>query len=94
LGNVHGVYYEAAVEVAKELDALLIDLTQLSMDHFSEKGQEYVTEKYFMNFGPGLYEAYPEGSNDNTHFQPEGAKAVADLVFKALIALKTVPELR
>lgn len=89
LGNVHGLYYEAAVEVAKELDALLIDLTQLSMDYFTEKGQEYVTERYFMNFGPGRYEAYPEGSKDNTHFQPEGAKAVAGLVYKAMVELKS-----
>ena len=88
LGNVHGEYYTAAVEVAQELDAYLIDLTRRSMDHFSEKGKDYVTEKYFMNFGPGLYEAYPEGSSDNTHFQPEGARAVAQLVYEGLIDLK------
>src|SRR5690606_4268110 len=61
LGNVHGDYYTAAVEVANELDAHLIDLTQRSMDHFTDKGEKYVTEKYFMNFGPGKYEAFPEG---------------------------------
>ncbi|MDN3670630.1 rhamnogalacturonan acetylesterase [Echinicola jeungdonensis] len=88
LQNVHGEYYNAAVDVANELEALLIDLTQLSMDHFSAKGKEYVTKNYFMNFGPGIYEAYPEGSNDNTHFQPEGAKAVASLVYKAMVELK------
>ena len=88
LGNVHGDYYTAAVEVAEEMDAFLIDLTQRSMDDFSEKGKDYVTEKYFMNFGPGLYEAYPEGSSDNTHFQPEGARAVAQLVYEGLVDLK------
>mgnify|MGYP002795107347 CR=1 FL=1 len=88
LGNVHGEYYTAAVEVAKELDARLIDLTQRSMDHFTEKGEDYVTKNYFMNFGSGIYEAYPEGSSDNTHFQPKGAKAVAQLVFEGLRELK------
>ncbi|MBD8490587.1 rhamnogalacturonan acetylesterase [Echinicola sp. CAU 1574] len=88
LQNVHGEYYQAAIEVATELDAFLIDLTQLSMDHFNQKGKEYVTDHYFMNFGPGIYEAYPEGSNDNTHFQPEGAKAVAGLVYQAMTQLK------
>ncbi|WP_200977357.1 rhamnogalacturonan acetylesterase [Echinicola sp. 20G] len=88
LQNVHGEYYQAAIEVAEELDALLIDLTQLSMDYFTQKGKEYVTDHYFMNFGPGIYEAYPEGSNDNTHFQPEGAKAVAGLVYQAMTQLK------
>lgn len=84
LGNAHGDYYTAAVEVARELDAHIIDLTQRSMDHFTEKGEKYVTENYFMNFGPGKYEAYPEGSSDNTHFMPEGARAVAQLVFEGM----------
>ncbi|WP_029034406.1 rhamnogalacturonan acetylesterase [Salinimicrobium terrae] len=88
LGNVHGEYYTAAVEVAKELDVHLVDLTQRSMDHFTEKGKDYVTENYFMNFGPGIYEAYPDGSSDNTHFQPEGARAVAQLVYEGLLDLK------
>ena len=88
LENVHGDYYTASVEVAKELDAHLIDLTQRSMDYFTAKGEDYVTKNYFMNFGPGLYEAYPEGSNDNTHFLPEGAKAVAQLVIEGLKDLK------
>ncbi|MFD2033732.1 rhamnogalacturonan acetylesterase [Belliella marina] len=83
LQNCHGEYYQAALEVAKETETYLIDLTMLSIEEFTGKGQEYVTSNYFMNFGPGLYEAYPEGSKDNTHFQPEGAKAVAALVFEA-----------
>ncbi|MEB2786354.1 rhamnogalacturonan acetylesterase [Algoriphagus persicinus] len=82
--NVHGDYHTAAIEVAEELGALMIDLNQLSMDFFSEKGQEYVAETYFMNFEPGLYEAYPEGQKDNTHFQPAGAKAMAELVLEGM----------
>jgi len=84
LTNVHGDYPQAAKEVAKELNVTLIDLNQLSMDAFSAKGQEYVSKNYFMNLPAGVYQAYPEGQKDNTHFQPEGAKAVAGLVFKAL----------
>ena len=37
-----------------------------------------------MNLPAGLYEAYPNGQNDNTHFQTEGAKEVARLVFGEL----------
>lgn len=84
LENVHGAYPNAAKAIAKELDVLLIDLNQLSMDAFSRKGKEYVSENYFMNIPAGKFEAYPEGLSDNTHFQPEGAKAVAALVFEAL----------
>lgn len=84
LSNVHGEYPNAVKEVAKELNVKLIDLTQLSIDNFSAKGQDYVTKNYFMNFDKGIYKAYPEGQKDNTHFQKEGAVAVAQLVFNAM----------
>ena len=41
-----------------------------------------------MNLPKGKYEAYPEGLSDNTHFQPEGAKAVAQIIFEAMKTLK------
>ncbi len=88
LSNVHGDYPQAAKDVAKELNVPLIDLTQLSIDHFTAKGKEYVTQNYFMNLPAGKYEAYPEGQSDNTHFQPEGAEEVARLVFKGMQSLK------
>jgi lysophospholipase L1-like esterase len=84
LSNVHGEYPDAVKQVAKELDVRLIDLTQLSIDFFASKGQEFVASHYFMNFAAGLYEGYPNGGKDNTHFQPEGAVEVARLVFQAM----------
>jgi lysophospholipase L1-like esterase len=84
LANVHGEYPNAVKEVAKELNVKLIDLTQLSIDNFTAKGQDYVTKNYFMNFDKGIYKAYPDGQKDNTHFQKEGAVAVAQLVFNAM----------
>ena len=84
LSNVHGEYPAAVKEVAAELNVPLIDLTQRSIDFFSAKGKDYVTEYYFMNLPAGKYEAYPEGQNDNTHFQPEGAREVARLVYEGL----------
>ncbi|MEE1944658.1 rhamnogalacturonan acetylesterase [Pedobacter sp. KR3-3] len=84
LSNVHGEYPNAVKAVAQELNVKLIDLTQLSIDAFTAKGQAYVSSKYFMNFDKGLYPGYPEGQKDNTHFQREGAVAVAQLVFNAM----------
>jgi lysophospholipase L1-like esterase len=84
LNNVHGEYPQAAKDVAKELNVKLIDLNELSMTFFSSKGQDYVTYTYFMNFEAGLYEGYPKGQNDNTHFQTKGAEEVARLVFNAM----------
>lgn len=87
LTNVHGEYPNAVKEVAKELNVKLIDLNQLSIAEFSRKGQAEVTSSYFMNFEKGLYQAYPEGQKDNTHFQKAGAIAVAQLVFNAMQTL-------
>lgn len=87
LENVHGDYPQAAIELAQEMNVHLIDLNKLSMDAFSQAGREYVSAHYFMNLPADVYPAYPEGQTDNTHFQPEGAKVVAALVFEALQAL-------
>ena len=87
LTNAHGEYPQAMKEVAQELQVPLIDLTQRSIDHFTARGKAYVTDRYIMNLPAGKYTAYPEGQSDNTHFQPEGAKAVAQLVFNGLQAL-------
>lgn len=88
LGNIHGEYDRAVKEVAKELNVHLIDLNKKSQEFFTKKGRDYVTENYFMNLPAGKYEAYPEGQDDNTHFQPEGATAVAQLVFDGFKNLK------
>lgn len=88
LSNVHGEYPEAVREVARELNVPLIDLMQLSCDFFTSKGQEYASSHYFMNLPAGVYEAYPDGRKDNTHFQPEGAREVARLVFEGMSRLK------
>mgnify|MGYP000574261353 FL=1 len=88
LNDVHGDYDKAPKDVAEEMKVPLIDLNQLSRDFFTMKGKDYVTEKYFMNLPAGVYEAYPDGQKDNTHFQPEGAKEVARLVFEGLQKIK------
>lgn len=82
LENAHGEYWQAAIDVAKEMNIPSIDLNKLSMEYFTHKGQDYTTSHYFMNIPENTYEAYPKGQKDNTHFQPEGAKAVASIVYQ------------
>jgi len=84
LQNVHGLYDQAAKDVAKELNVPLIDLNKKSMDFFTKKGETFSAENYFMNFPAGKYEAYPEGQKDNTHFQTNGAVEVARMVFEGM----------
>lgn len=91
LQNTHGDYPQAVKDLASDMKVDLIDLNQLSMDLFNAKGQEYVSETYFMNLPEGKFEGYPKGLKDNTHFQPEGAEAVATLVFEAMTKLPAKP---
>lgn len=84
LGSAHGEYPHAVMDVAKELSVPVIDLTTLSADLFSSKGTDFVTRNYFMNLDSGKYVAYPKGQNDNTHFQPAGAKEIARLIYEGL----------
>jgi lysophospholipase L1-like esterase len=88
LKNCHGEYPQAVKDVSAEMNVLLIDLTQLSCDFITKMGQDYATTNYFMNLPAKTYQAYPDGQKDNTHFQPAGAKAVAQLVFNGLKSLK------
>jgi lysophospholipase L1-like esterase len=88
LGNSHGDYPQAMREVAEELSVYLIDLTEISAQHFTKMNREYVTVNYFMNLPAGKFEAYPEGLTDNTHFQPEGAREVSRLVVDCLKTLE------
>jgi len=82
--NSHSDYPQAVKDVAIELKVKLIDLNELSANFFTSKGNDFVTKNYFMNLDSGKYEAYPKGQKDNTHFQPEGAKEVARLVYEEL----------
>ena len=87
LENSHGEYPAAMKEVAQEMDVLLIDLGQFSRDFFTEKGRDFVSQTYFMNLSKGAFPAYPNGLNDNTHFQPKGAEEIARLVYEGMKSL-------
>jgi len=90
IGNSHGEYPQAVKDIAKELNVPLIDLTSLSAAFFSIKGKDFVSRNYFMNLDSAKYEAYPKGQKDNTHFQPEGAKEVARLVYEGMKEINKV----
>lgn len=89
LQNVHGEYAKAPIDVALEMNVPYIDLNKLSIEYFTRKGEDFTTNHYFMNLPENTYEAYPKGQKDNTHFQPEGAKAVASLVYQELKKIVT-----
>ncbi|MDQ0674849.1 pectinesterase [Pseudarthrobacter siccitolerans] len=86
----HGAYPQAVRELAASTGTPLVDLTASSKALWQELGAEG-TKTHFLHTAPGQYPQYPNGVADNTHFQAEGALAVAKLVASELQAKQTIP---
>lgn len=78
-----GDYPAAVREVAKEEGVLLLDIHKRSCDFFNQQGVEK-SKDYYLHLQPGEHHNYPNGIEDNTHFSPLGANAIAILVVEAL----------
>ncbi|MET7736713.1 rhamnogalacturonan acetylesterase [Streptomyces sp. NPDC005402] len=79
----HAAYPAAMRELAAAKGVSLVDLTASSTALWNRVGVEG-TKKYFMILKAGQYPNYPDGSQDNTHFQAFGAIEVTRLVATAL----------
>ncbi|XEC93773.1 SGNH/GDSL hydrolase family protein [Paenibacillus tarimensis] len=76
-------YVQGMKEVAEELSVDLVDLSTLSVAYYDSIGPEG-TLAVFLHTEPGIYQAFPNGSQDNTHFQEYGAIQIARLVSGAI----------
>lgn len=90
ISPTHGAYPAAMRELAVAKGVPLVDLTASSTTLFNRAGVEG-TKKYFMQLKAGQYPNYPDGVEDNTHFQAAGAIEVARLVAIALRNRKVLP---
>ncbi|WP_426228266.1 pectinesterase family protein [Pseudarthrobacter sp. DSP2-3-2b1] len=86
----HGAYPQAVRELAAASGTPLVDLTVSSKELWQQLGPEG-TKSQFLFLAPGEHPQYPEGSEDNTHFQAAGALAVARLVARELQNKEIVP---
>ena len=77
---VHLDYPDAMIALAKELDVPVVDLCALSKAKIEEAGYE-ASKKWFVHVPAGVYPNFPEGKEDNSHLQYEGA-----YVFSGIIA--------
>jgi len=77
--DTHGPYLEAMKQVAEEEQVPLIDLAAKSKRLIEQLGDEE-SKRLFMRISPGEYEHYPNGLQDDTHFQERGAIRIAELV--------------
>lgn len=86
--ETHELYAALVKEVAVQEKADLVDLDELSKTLYQQFGPE-LSKLLFLQLKPGEHPNYPEGRDDNTHFNELGARLVAQLVLKELVTLKT-----
>lgn len=84
--ETHKAYSALTREVAKEQNVLFIDLDEKSRALYHLFGPDN-SKLLFLQLQPGEHPNYPEGKNDNTHFNELGARLIAQLVLKELRAL-------
>lgn len=79
-------YVNAARAVAAEERAPLVDLSELSRVFLTKLGVE-ASKGVFLWLSPGQYPNFPNGIQDNTHFQLKGATEMSRLVSRAVAGL-------
>jgi lysophospholipase L1-like esterase len=85
--ETHLVYSEVVRQLAKELKVPMIDLDRNSQKLLQQFGPEN-SKLLFLQLQPGEHPNYPEGKNDNTHFNELGARLMAQLVLSRIRELK------
>ncbi len=81
--ETHPEYSPLVREVALEMNIPLIDLDSISRDLYQKFGPED-SKLLFMHLVPGEHPNYPQGENDNTHFNELGARLIAQMVLKEI----------
>ncbi|RZL12314.1 MAG: GntR family transcriptional regulator, partial [Hymenobacter sp.] len=85
--ETHAVYAELVRAVARDTNTPLIDLDRSSQALLQQFGVE--NSKLLFNYlAPGEHPNYPDGREDNTHFNELGARRMAELVLADIRALK------
>ncbi|MEJ8817621.1 rhamnogalacturonan acetylesterase [Lacibacter sp. H407] len=88
--GTHDVYAQIVRTVAETEKVLLIDLDKKSQVLYQQFGVEY-SRLLFLQLKPGEHPNYPEGKEDNTHFNELGARMIAQIVLQEIKTLN--PEL-
>ena len=83
----HKAYSAIVREIAKETNVYFIDLDERSRALYQKLGREN-SRLLFLQLKPGEHPNYPEGKDDNTHFNELGARMIAQLVWAEMRSLK------
>lgn len=88
--ETHKEYSALVRKLAAEEKLLFIDLDTPSMQLYQQFGVEQ-SKLLFCQLKPGEHPNYPDGKDDNTHFNELGARLIAQLVLKEIRS--TIPDL-
>ena len=88
--GTHDVYSQIVRDVAKKEKVVLFDMDKITQQLYQQVGVEN-SKLLFLQLKPGEHPNYPDGKEDNTHFNELGARLVAQLVLEEI--KKQVPEL-
>lgn len=81
--DTHGEYPDLTRKVAKDLKVPLIDMHRASEKVLKDLGAEK-SRTLFLQLKAGENANYPNGVEDNTHFDPTGAEEMAKLAVEAI----------
>lgn len=76
-------YAEAVKQLGADLNVTVIDLERTSRALLQQLGPEW-SQRLFLWAVPGEYGNYPDGKQDNSHFNELGARLMAELFAKEL----------
>jgi lysophospholipase L1-like esterase len=85
--DTHGAYPDVVRKVAAEWKVPLIDMHRSSEKVLREYGAE-PARKLFLQLKPGENTNYPQGVEDNTHFNQVGAEVMAGLAVAGIREVK------
>ncbi|MFC0773622.1 rhamnogalacturonan acetylesterase [Terrimonas alba] len=83
IAGSHDVYSQIVRDVAGNEKVTLIDLDKKSQALYQQFGAEY-SKLLFLQLKPGEHPNYPDGKDDNTHFNELGARLIAQLILKEI----------
>lgn len=88
--GTHDVYAQIVREVAAKENVPMIDMDKKGQQLYQQMGVEH-SKLLFLQLKPGEHPNYPDGKEDNTHFNELGARLIAQLVLAELKQI--VPDL-
>jgi lysophospholipase L1-like esterase len=88
--GTHDIYAQITREIAKEENAVLFDMDKITQSLYQQFGVEQ-SKLLFLQLKAGEHPNYPDGKEDNTHFNEMGARLVAQKVLAEI--RNQIPEL-